>query len=238
MKQEAPGSSKKVIAAMAKLIEIRDLHSIGDDGTVFFAEAHAEFCSGESVAIIGPHDQGKTGLMRLFLGLDRPQRGRVFIFGMDIGMLERSELDRLRQEIGVVFEDATLISNLKVIENVMLPLQYHTDMASDNILKKGIFLLNYVGYKGDIWDLPGPLSFYTKKIIALARAMALNPAIMIYDRPLKGLDVYHGSQILRFVNEFHKGREDRLSIVIANDEEDVKDIALDRILRIENRRIL
>lgn len=223
---------------MAKLIEIRGLHSIGDEGIVLFEEADAEFCSGESIAIIGPHDQGKTRLMRLFLGLDKPQRGKVYLFGKDTGMLERSELDSLRQEIGVVFEDAALISNLKVIENVMLPLQYHTDMASDNIIEKGIFLLNYVGYKGDIWDLPGPLPFYTKKMIALARAMALNPAIMIYDRLLKGLDVYQGSQILRLVNEFHKERDDRLSIVITNDEGDIKDIALDRILRIEDRRIL
>lgn len=221
-----------------KLIEISGLYYIAGNGITIFEEVDARFCSGERVAITGPHGIGKTTLIRLFLRLDKPQKGKICLFGEDIGMLERPELDRLRQRIGVVLEDSGIVSNLKVIENVILPLQYHTEMTSDNIMERAVFLLDYVGYSGDIWALPGPLPSYTKKTIALARAISLDPAIMIYDMLLEGLDAVQSSEMLGLVDKFHKEKKDRLSIMTINDERDIKEITLDRILRIENRRIL
>lgn len=222
---------------LAKLIEINDLH-YAVDGNAVFEGINAEFYEGERVAIIGPLGYGKTTLLRLMLGFDKPRRGRVSLFGKDIWMIEQPELYRLRQRTGVIFENAALISNLKVIENIILPLQYHTDLTDDSIMEKAVSLLNHVGYKGDIWALPGPLPFYTKKTIALARAMALDPEIMIYDRLLEGLDRLQSLQLLRFVEEFQRQGKGRLSIMIANDEQDLKDMTLDRVLRIENRRLV
>lgn len=223
---------------MDKLIEISDLYYESDNGIVIFEGVDVEFYEGEMVAIIGSHGSGKTSLIRLFLGLIKPQRGKIYLFDKDAGELERSELKRLRQRIGVVLEDAGIISNLKVIENVMLPLQYHTDMTLDYIMERAVFLLDHLGYRGDIWALPGPMPSYTKKTIALARAISLDPTIMIYDMLLEGLDLVQGSKILGFVNKFHKEKEERLSIMTVNDEKDIKDITLDRILRIEDRRII
>ncbi|MBI5745615.1 MAG: ATP-binding cassette domain-containing protein [Nitrospirae bacterium] len=221
-----------------KLIEISGLYYIAGNGIVIFEGVDAGFYSGERVAITGPHGLGKTTLIRLFLGLDKPQKGTICLFGEDIGMLERPELDGLRQGIGVVLEDSGIVSNLKVVENVMLPLQYHTEMTSDNIMERAVFLLDHVGYRGDIWALPGPLPSYTKKTIAFARAISLDPAIMIYDMLLEGLDAVQSSEMLGLVDKFHKEKKDRLSIMTINDERDIKEITLDRILRIENRRIL
>lgn len=229
--------SCKGIYILAKLIEINDLH-YAVDGNAVFEGINAEFYEGERLAIIGPLGYGKTTLLRLMLGFDKPQRGRVSLFGKDIWMIEQPELYRLRQRTGVIFENAALISNLKVIENIILPLQYHTDLTDDSIMEKAVSLLNHVGYKGDIWALPGPLPFYTKKTIALARAMALDPEIMIYDRLLEGLDRLQSLQLLRFVEEFQRQGKERLSIMIANDEQDLKDMTLDRVLRIENRRLV
>ena len=145
----------------------------------------------------------------------------------------------MRQRIGVIFEDAAVISNLKVVENVMLPLQYHTDFSESDMMERAVHLLNYVGYRGDIWSLPGSLPFYTKKAIAMARAMALDPLIVLYDRLTEGLDSYQSLQLLRFVDEFHKKEEkNRLSVIIVNDEGDIRDMKLDRVFRIENRKII
>jgi len=222
-----------------KLIEIKGLYYYAaGSGAAIFEDVDAEFYQGERVAIVGPLGSGKATLLRLLLGLEKPQQGRISLLGKDIGTLERQEIDMLRQDIGVVFENSALISNLKVIENVMLPIQYHTDLAADAIMERALSLLYSVGYRGDMWELPGPLPSYTKKSIAIARAMALDPVIMIYDRLMEGLDVYQGLEILRFVDGFHKDRKDRLSVMIANDERDVRDIMPDSVLRIENRRIV
>ncbi len=223
---------------MSKLIEIKGLYYATGSGAAIFEDVDAEFYQGERVAIVGPLGSGKATLLRLLLGLEKPQQGRISLLGKDIGTLERQEIDMLRQDIGVVFENSALISNLKVIENVMLPIQYHTDLAADAIMERALSLLYSVGYRGDMWELPGPLPSYTKKSIAIARAMALDPVIMIYDRLMEGLDVYQGLEILRFVDGFHKDRKDRLSVMIANDERDVRDIMPDSVLRIENRRIV
>ena len=222
---------------MSKLIEMKNLYYTAENGVTIFENVDAEFYEGEKVGIIGPLGSGKTTLTRLLLGLEKPQRGMVYLFAKDIESLNRSELYSLRKGIGVVFENVPLISNLKVVENVMLPLQYHTDLSFDTIMERALFLLNHVGYRGDIWTLPGPLPAYTKKTIALARAMALDPVVMIYDRLLEGLDNHQSLQLLGFVDEFHKQKNGRLNIMIANDERDVKDIKLDRIVKIENRRI-
>ncbi len=224
---------------MSKQIEIKGLYYYAaGSGTARVEDVDAEFYQGERVAIVGPLGSGKATLLRLLLGLEKPQEGRISLLGKDIGTLERQEIDMLRQDIGVVFENSALISNLKVIENVMLPIQYHTDLAADAIMERALSLLYSVGYRGDMWELPGPLPSYTKKSIAIARAMALDPVIMIYDRLMEGLDVYQGLEILRFVDGFHKDRKDRLSVMIANDERDVRDIMPDSVLRIENRRIV
>lgn len=223
---------------MPKLIEIKGLCYAAGSGAAIFEDVDAEFYEGERVAIIGPLGSGKATLLRLLLGLEKPQQGRISLFGKDIGTFERSEIDMLRQDIGVVFENAALISNLKVIENVMLPIQYHTSLPADAIMERTVSLLHSVGYRGDMWELPGPLPSYTKKSIALARAMALDPVIMIYDRLMEGLDASQSLQLLKFVEEFHRNKKNRLSIMIANDERDVKDTMMpDRILKIENRRI-
>jgi len=227
------------LTIMSKLIEIQGLYYSADNGSMVFEDVYAEFYGGERVAIIGPLGSGKTTLLRLFLGLYKPQRGKVYLFGSDTGVLEPSGLNGLRQRIGVIFEDAAVISNLKVVENVMLPLQYHTDFSESDMMERAVHLLNYVGYRGDIWLLPGSLPFYTKKAIAMARAMALDPLIMLYDRLTEGLDSYQSLQLLRFVDEFHKKEEkNRLSVIIVNDEGDIRDMKLDRVFRIENRKII
>lgn len=223
---------------MSKLVEIKNLYYTAENGVTIFENVDAEFCEGEKVGIIGPLGSGKTTLTRLLLGLEKPQMGGVCLFAKDIESLSRSELYSLRKGIGVVFENVSLISNLKVLENIMLPLQYHTDLSFDAIRERALFLLKHVGYRGDIWTLPGPLPAYTKKTIALARAMTLDPMVMIYDRLLEGLDSYQSLQLLGFVDEFHKQKNGRLSIVIANDERDIKDIKLDRVVKIEGRRIV
>ena len=223
---------------MPKLIEIKGLYYAEASGNIIFEDVDAEFCGGEKIAVIETHGSGNAQLLKLLLGIEKPQMGGIYLFGNDVGTLDSSEIDILRRGIGVVFENASLISNLKVIENVMLPLQYHSNLTPDAIMKRAVLLLESVRYKGGMWELPGPLSFYTKKIIAFARAIALDPDIMIYDRLLEGLDSYQSLEILRMIHGFHKAKKNRLSIMIVNDARDVRSIMPDRILRIVNRRFI
>jgi ABC-type transporter Mla maintaining outer membrane lipid asymmetry ATPase subunit MlaF len=233
-KGDAAKSNCKV-CSMLKPIEIKGL---------YYAEAHvfedvdAEFCEGEKIVIIETPGSGNSQLLKLLLGIEKPHMGKVFLFGKDAGILDSSEINILRRGIGVVFENTALISNLKVIENVMLPLQYHTNISPDTIMKRAAMILESVGYTGDMWELPGPLPFYTKKIIAFARGIALDPDIMIYDRLLEGLDSYQGLEMLRMANGFHKAKKNRLTIMIVNDARDVQSITPDRTLRIVNRRFI
>lgn len=220
--------------ATIKLENIR--YSI--DGRTLFNGLNAEFNLGEKVAIVGEAGSGRSDLLNLLAGLTAPDTGSIYIFDMDINKIGPVELDKLRKRIGFVFQNAVLISNLKVIQNVILPLQYHTELTDEVILEKGLGLLKWAGYNEDIWALPAVLPPFKKKEVAFARAMALNPDVMIYDRFLDGLDYRQREFMIGLVEDTHGSGVQRLSIFTANDVEEIKGISLDRIFMIKDKTLV
>ncbi len=223
---------------MPAFIEIKDLTYINEDGELILDSINAAFSSEEKIAVIGAGGSGKTTFLKLVIGLLKPTHGCVYLFGEDISKISRSKLEGLRSRVGFVFQDAMLISNLKVIENVMLPLYYHTEYGQDEIFKKSLALLQRVGYEEDIWALPGLLSLQTRKISAMARAMALKPDVMIYDKFFEEFDEIERKHMIRLINEFHTAKDGRLSIITFDRIDEMSDISFGRVLKIENKKLV
>lgn len=204
---------------------------------VLFDGLSVELYPGEKVAVIGEVGSGRSDLLNLITGLASPDSGRIQIFGIDINRIGPHEKDGIRKRMGVVSQMAALVSNLKVIQNVTLPLLYHSSMTSEEILKHGAELLKRVGYNENIWVLPGLLPVFKKKAVSLARAMALDPEIMIYDRFLEGLDSRQREFMAGLTAQVHNSRGNRLSIFLANDMEEIGGLCMDRIFKISERTL-
>ncbi|MFQ5587020.1 MAG: hypothetical protein ACE5GF_09425, partial [Thermodesulfobacteriota bacterium] len=127
------------------------------------------------------------------------------------------------------------VSNLKIIENVALPILFHTTLSNNDGLKRALELLRRVGFTGDVWSLPGPLPFYKKKVVAFARAMALDPDIVICNRFLVGLDKQQRGHMLGLLDEFQKAKEGRLTILTTSEERDFAVLPLSRKYRIKEK---
>jgi phospholipid/cholesterol/gamma-HCH transport system ATP-binding protein len=143
---------------------------------------------GRVTAIMGPSGCGKTTLLRIIGGQLRPDAGSVRVDGRDVTRMSRPELFRLRRGIGMLFQSSALFTDLTVFENVAFPLQVHTDLPPDMIRDLVLMKLNAVGLRGarDLW--PSQLSGGMARRVALARAIALDPLIVMYDEPFTGQD--------------------------------------------------
>lgn len=143
---------------------------------------------GETLVIMGPSGCGKTVLLKLVVGLLRPDRGEVVVFDRPVSTLSPWELDALRIRIGVVFQSAALFDSLTVAENVAFPLRRHTARSAADIARRVADLLVLVEMGGTERLMPSALSGGMRKRVGIARALALAPELILYDEPTSGLD--------------------------------------------------
>ncbi len=144
---------------------------------------------GETNVIIGGSGAGKTTLLRLLIGLEKPTSGRVEIDGEDIGPLNEYELNRVRRKFGMVFQYAALLDSLTILDNVAFPLREHTNKSEKEIRALVLEKLEKLGLGERVLDLyPAELSGGMRKRVGLARALMLDPKIIVYDEPTSGLD--------------------------------------------------
>jgi phospholipid/cholesterol/gamma-HCH transport system ATP-binding protein len=164
---------------------------------------------GHIAVIIGGSGAGKTTLLRLLIGLDKPTTGSIIVDGIDIAPLNETQLNRVRQKFGMVFQYAALLDSLSVLDNVAFPLREHTKLK---VLEK----LAVLGLNGVERRFPSQLSGGMRKRVALARALMLEPEIIVYDEPTSGLDPLTS----RLVDELIEQTRDRFgvtSVVISHD---------------------
>ena len=169
------------------VIEIRDLtKSFGDQ--VVLDNLSLSVPRGATVVVIGGSGTGKTVLLRHLNGLVRPDSGQVIIDGVDVTQLSESELNAFRLRVGMVFQGSALFDSLNVGENTAFALREHTKYPEDKIeeiVKEKLLLMGLHGIES---KMPAELSGGMKKRVAIARAIALEPEIMLYDEPTAGLD--------------------------------------------------
>ena len=172
---------------MTNLVEIRDLHFAYGDRPIL-SNLQMTFPKGKVVAVMGGSGCGKTTVLRLIGGQIRPQRGEVQVFGENVHKLDLEGLYRLRRRMGMLFQFGALFTDLTVFENVAFPLQEHTDLPDELIRDLVLMKLNAVGLRNAHKLKPAEISGGMARRVAVARAIALDPELIMYDEPFAGLD--------------------------------------------------
>jgi phospholipid/cholesterol/gamma-HCH transport system ATP-binding protein len=169
------------------IVEIQDLgFSYGE--RQIFKGLHLAIPRGSLVGIMGGSGSGKTTLMRLIGGQVKPSRGQVKVMGQVVHQLGRNELFRLRRKMGMQFQQGGLFTDLSVYENVAFQMREKTDLPEDMINDLVLMKLNAVGLRGAARLMPAELSGGMTRRVGLARAIALDPMLIMYDEPFAGLD--------------------------------------------------
>ena len=161
--------------------------------------------SGERVAILGGSGEGKTTILKLILGLLRPDSGRIMVDGQDITIKTESELRDVRMKFSIVFQEGALFDSLNVRENVAFCLREYTKLSEEEIDRRVRELLRIVGVENAIELMPDELSGGMHRRVAIARSLAVcDPAMFLYDEPTSGLDPVNADTICRLIIDLSK----------------------------------
>lgn len=179
---------------------------------------------GRTIAIMGPSGTGKTTLLRLIGGQIQPESGRVIVRGKDVSRLSRGELFELRRDMGMLFQSGALFSDLSVFENVAFPMRIHTDLDEGMIRDLVLIKLEAVGLRGASMLEPSELSGGMQRRVALARALALDPGLMMYDEPFAGLDPIAMGVIVKLIRSI-ADVYNTTSLVVSHDIQETASIA-------------
>ncbi|WP_373378697.1 ABC transporter ATP-binding protein [Cupriavidus nantongensis] len=159
-----------------------------DHGKPILSGLTMQFPRGKVIAVMGGSGCGKTTVLRLIGGQVRPQAGAVRFAGTDIHQLDTAGLYAVRRQMGMLFQFGALFTDLSVFDNVAFPLREHTDLPESMIRDLVLMKLNAVGLRGARELMPSQISGGMARRVALARAIALDPALLMYDEPFAGLD--------------------------------------------------
>jgi len=175
-----------------------------------------EIPTGITMVILGRSGTGKSVLLKHIIGLMHPDEGTIEVDGEDIAHLDEAELDRVRQRFGMLFQGAALFDSLSVGENIALPLREHTRLSDAEVRKRVAERLEWVGLKGVEDMKPSSLSGGMKKRVGLARAIAMDPAYILYDEPTTGLDPINSDVINQLIRSL-QARIGVTSVVVTHD---------------------
>jgi phospholipid/cholesterol/gamma-HCH transport system ATP-binding protein len=179
---------------------------------------------GSITAVMGPSGTGKTTLLRLLTGQSYASTGEVRVLGQDVGSLKRNDLFALRRRLGVLFQNGALLTDLDVFENVAFPVREHAKLPEPVLRRLVLMKLEAVGLRGAEKLRPQELSGGMARRVALARAIVLDPELLIYDEPFVGLDPVSMGVVVRLIKHLN----DALgitSIVVSHDVAEVGSIA-------------
>ncbi len=170
----------------------------------------------ETVSVLGGSGSGKSTFLRLIAGLIKPDRGQILLLGQDVIPLSERDLVPLRRRIGVVFQGAALFDSLSVLENIAFPLRLHTKTSDGEIRDRVAELLKQVGLAGIERQYPAELSGGMKKRVGIARALALEPELVLFDEPTEGLDPKNARMIRELIAELRRDLC-QTSVVVTHD---------------------
>lgn len=191
------------------------------DDKVILNDVSMDIQRGSIVAIMGPSGVGKTTILRLVSGQLQPSSGSIEVNGKQIATLSRQELYECRKDIGVLLQNGALFTDLTVFENIATPLREHTDLVEEAISERVLTKLESVGLAGTEDLMPHSLSGGMARRVALARAVILNPKIVLFDEPMTGLDPIAMSTVGRLIRKTN----DQLgltSVIVTHNVEQMK----------------
>ena len=194
------------------------------DGKVIFRGLDIAIRRGEVTAIMGPSGTGKTTLLRLITGQLRADSGRVLVEGRDVAGLSRRELYAMRRRMGMLFQNGALLTDLDVFENVAFPLREHAQLPERLLRNIVLSKLQAVGLRGAAQLRAQQLSGGMARRVALARAIVMDPQLLLYDEPFAGLDPISMGVVLRLIRSLN----DALgisSVVVTHDVREISQIA-------------
>jgi phospholipid/cholesterol/gamma-HCH transport system ATP-binding protein len=168
-------------------------------GKIILSDISLSIKKGEIAIILGPSGAGKSSILKIILGLWRPDSGSVLIDGKNIAKLSENDIMPLRRRMGIVFQANALFDSLNVEDNVAFFLREHSRLSSKEIKGKVAEILSFVNLKGTEKIYPDQLSGGMKKRVAIARALSFDPEIILYDEPTTGLDPINSKSILDLI---------------------------------------
>ena len=173
------------------------------NGVKVLDNLNIEFGDKQITVVIGRSGGGKSVMLKHIIGLMKPDSGKVLIGGIDINALKKKELNEIRKKFGMVFQDGALLDSLTVFENTAFPLRRHLKLSENEIKDRVFSVLEDVGLKGQDKKMPSEISGGMRKRVGVARALILNPEIMLFDEPTTGLDPVMSDVINNLIISMH-----------------------------------
>lgn len=201
--------------------------------TIVLQGIHTEICKGDIVAIIGPSGCGKSTFIRTLNLLEQPTEGAIYVDGENI-MDKKTDINRIRQKIGMVFQHFNLFPNLTILENIILAPVKTKTMTQADAEKKARELLARVGLEDKADAYPDTLSGGQKQRIAIVRALAMNPEVLLFDEPTSALDPEMVGEVLSLIQEL---AEDGMTMVIVTHEMGFAKEVANRVMFFDERII-
>ncbi|MEJ1296329.1 MAG: ABC transporter ATP-binding protein [Candidatus Sedimenticola sp. (ex Thyasira tokunagai)] len=217
------------------LVRIRGLRFYRGERAIFDG-VDIDIPRGKITAIMGPSGTGKTTLLKLIGGQLRPLAGSIHVDGEDIHTLGTRDLYRLRMRMGMLFQSGALLTDITVFDNVAYPLREHTDLPESMLRKLVLLKLEAVGLRGARDLMPSELSGGMARRVALARAMVLDPMMIMYDEPFTGQDPISMGVLVELIRALNDASR-LTSIIVSHDVQETAEIA-DLIYVISNGKVI
>lgn len=217
------------------LVEVKNL-TFKRGERVIYDNLNLQVQKGKITAIMGPSGIGKTTLLRLVGGQILPESGEILFDGQDVCQANNKTLYQLRQRMGMLFQSGALFTDLSTFDNVAFPIREHTNLPEELIRKLVLMKLEAVGLRGAAQLMPSELSGGMARRAALARAIALDPDLIMYDEPFTGQDPISMGVIVELIKKLNQALN-LTSIVVSHDVDEVLSIA-DYAYIIANKRII
>ena len=232
---EKPITDDPEQATSVEPLVVKGLHkSFGSQNVLNGIDLIAE--RGQTVVVLGKSGTGKSVLLKLIVGLQQPDSGSIRIYGEEITGLEMDHLNEVRKKIGFLFQQAALYDSLTVEENVDFPLSRHTTLSDAKRRERVRALLASVGLENDLTKMPSDISGGMQKRVGLARALVLDPQILLFDEPTSALDPITATEIGDLIVKLKKERN-LTSIVVTHDVHGAKSFA-DRFVLLSDGKIV
>lgn len=206
------------------IVEINHLFFKHENGRVVFENISLQIPRGKVTVIMGPSGTGKTTLLRIIGGQWQPVAGTVQVCGQLIHQIPRADLYSLRQRMGLLFQEGGLFTHLNVFENVAFPLREHTNLNEAMIRTLVLLKLQMVGLRGAEHLMPNELSGGMNRRVALARAIALDPELIMYDEPFAGQDPISMGVLMRLIRTLNDALG-LTSVIVSHDVEEALQIS-------------